>query len=131
MGRHHAPPPPDRPPRTFSAAPIYEELLHTMTSTSLDAQSLAFRDNPDPVPDGELADFAAATHAPLPTGADPAGGQGQPHHDGAPRGGPRPGGPKTVDEARSQLAARIANPLAPDGLDVAGAYDQLAAGGER
>ncbi len=34
-------------------------------------------------------------------------------------------GPKEVDEARAALAARIANPHAPDTAAVAGAYDGL------
>lgn len=34
-------------------------------------------------------------------------------------------GPKTPDEARAALAARIANPRAPDDMSVAGAYDDL------
>lgn len=33
------------------------------------------------------------------------------------------GEPKTVDEARAALAARIADPNAPDGDEAAGAYD--------
>lgn len=33
--------------------------------------------------------------------------------------------PKTLDEARAALAARIADPAAPDDESVAGAYDDL------
>lgn len=35
--------------------------------------------------------------------------------------------PKTIDEARAALAARIADSHAPDGDEVAGAYDDLEA----
>lgn len=35
--------------------------------------------------------------------------------------------PKTVEEARAALEARIADPHAPDGDEVAGAYDDLEA----
>jgi hypothetical protein len=34
-------------------------------------------------------------------------------------------GPGTLEHAKAALAARIADPAAPDGPEVAGAYDQL------
>ena len=85
-----------------------------------DAQSRAFRENPRPTPDEELRLHAEAVH-----------------RSGSHRGVMLPedwealhwdserSTPKTIDEARTALNARIFDPLAPDGREVLGAYDEL------
>jgi len=87
----------------------------------LDRQSLAFRENDVHVPDDQLADLAEAIH---PAATSLAGIRLPADHEAEDWDAERTG-PKTLTEARVQLAERIADPAAPDGHEVAGAYDDL------
>lgn len=95
-----------------------------------DRQSRAFRDArpEDRVLDDDLLAFAEAVHHPpadgLPLG-DLIAEIKLPQAWEAENWDAGREGPKSVAEAREALAARIADPLAPDGDEVAGAYDDL------
>jgi len=89
----------------------------------MDAQSAAFREAgpADRVRDHDIHHHAEAQHAPL-------GDLGEiqlPEDYEAGRWDAGRVGPKSLDDARAQLAARIDDPSAPDGAEVAGAYDDL------
>lgn len=88
----------------------------------MDAQSAAFREATpaDRVPDGRIHDHAERVHAPL---ADLAHIRLPDRYEAAGWDAERVG-PKTLAEARVELAARIRDPHAPDGDEVAGAYDE-------
>jgi hypothetical protein len=103
----------DLPPR-----PEREPLVN------LDAQSRAYREMypHERYGDIELAAHAEAEHAPA-TSLD---GIRLPDDYEAELWDAGREGPKTVDEARDALAARIADPNAPDSDEVAGAYDSEA-----
>lgn len=92
--------------------------------TLLDRQSLAFRDHDGSlhVPDDELEHHAEVVHAPLGMGrhAEP---MHLPEAYDAEAWDAGRVGPKSEDEARAALAERIADPQAPDGPEVEGAYD--------
>lgn len=89
----------------------------------LDRQSQAFRSNAATVPDDLLHAQAEAVHAPLGTSAT-AVPLRLPEDYEAEQWDAGRDGPKSLDEARVALAARIADPDAPDGDEVRGAYDE-------
>ena len=88
-----------------------------------DAQSRAFREArpADRVPDDELAGYIESVHNPL----THLGEIRLPHQWDADGWDAERTGPKSVPEAREQLARRIADPSAPDGDEVARAYDDI------
>lgn len=90
-------------------------------SQPLDAQSRAFRENPIPVLDHEIPELAERIHD---GGAHP-GALLSPDDWEAVSWDSGREGPKTLDEARAALAARIADPTAPDGAEALGAYNDL------
>lgn len=87
----------------------------------MDAQSAAFREATpaDRVPDGRIHDHAERVHEPL----HDVGVLKTPEDYEAEDWDADRIAPKGLTEARRQLAARIADPSAPDGDEVAGAYD--------
>jgi hypothetical protein len=89
----------------------------------VDAQSRAFREArpEDRVADDDLAGHAETVHGPGDHATIRLPEQWEDEQWDAERVGP-----KSVDEARAQLLARINDPTAPDGAEVAGAYDELA-----
>lgn len=89
----------------------------------MDRQSAAFREATpaDRVLDDQLLDHAEAVHHPL---DDPAVLRSVDDYEADEWDAERIG-PKSAEDARRELAARIADPSAPDGDDVAGAYDGL------
>ena len=89
-----------------------------------DAQSRAFRDaTPDEWQESTLADNEHGTLDDL----DPDGARRSVEEYEAAGWDAERTGPKTVDEARESLAARIADPSAPDTEDEAGAYGEQGA----
>jgi hypothetical protein len=110
-----APPPAVPSPADPSPAPQVEQLPY------LDAQSRAFRENPVPVTDEQLALLAEQVH---PAATSLSGILLREDHEALHWDMGR-ATPKTVDEAKAALAARIADPTAPDDSTVAGAYDDL------
>jgi hypothetical protein len=93
----------------------------------LDAQSLAFRENPVPVTDEQIGFLAEAIHLP----ATSLGPILLPDDWEALRWDAERTGPKTLEEARAALAERIVDPAAPDDGTHAGAYDDLDGEGAR
>jgi hypothetical protein len=93
----------------------------------MDRQSAAFREarRSDRVSDRKLSKHLELTHAPL---VDPAELKTPDDYE-AEQWDSEATGPKTLDEARAALVARIADPKAPDGPEVAGAYEHLPEGG--
>jgi hypothetical protein len=93
-----------------------------MTSPS-DRQSRAFREaEPGDRWDGDILGLGARVHMP----ADSLDRLALPEHYETGRGWDQHRQPpKTLSEARAQLAERIADPGAPDSEDDAGAYDDL------
>lgn len=86
----------------------------------LDRQSEAFRSQGDlSVPDEQLANYLTLA---LPPTTDPAEIVTPEQWEAAGWDAGRIG-PKGLDEARAALQARIDDPHAPDGPEVAGAYD--------
>lgn len=90
-------------------------------SRSLDRQSLAFRDNPHPTADEDLDMLAERVHRPLTS----IGRLLLPDDWEAVHWDSGRIEPKTLEEAQHALAERIADPHAPDGPEVVGAYDGL------
>jgi hypothetical protein len=87
-----------------------------------DRQSAAYRDHDGSlhVADGDLERHAERVHAPLGTGGAPIR---LPEDYENEQWDADARGPKSIAEARQALADRIDDPAAPDGPEVAGAYD--------
>ena len=89
----------------------------------IDKQAQAFRDAPPSDWAAQAAMLTDATH--YPAGTDP---NLTPEQYEARQWDAERGPAKTLDDARTALAARIADPAAPDDPSVRGAYDDLTAG---